>query len=57
MTRIADLKARWMADPEFRAAYEEAEEEFAAVEAAARARLDGRAAPPPTVNDSQSAGR
>jgi transcriptional regulator with XRE-family HTH domain len=38
MTRIADLKKRWMADPEFRKEYAKADEEFALIEALIRAR-------------------
>ncbi len=38
MTKIADLKARWMNDPEFRAGYEAADAEFAVIEALINAR-------------------
>lgn len=38
MTRIADLKARWMSDPAFRAGYEAADAEFAVIEALINAR-------------------
>lgn len=32
MTKLADLKKRWMKDPEFRAAYEEADVEYRIVD-------------------------
>lgn len=38
MTKIADLKKRLMANPEFRKEYEKADAEFAIVEALVRAR-------------------
>lgn len=38
MTKIADLKNRLMANPEFREEYEKADTEFAIVEALVRAR-------------------
>jgi len=38
MTKIADLKKRLMANPEFREEYEKADAEFAIVEALVRAR-------------------
>lgn len=39
MTKISELKKRWMADPEFRKEYEGADEEFALIEALIRARV------------------
>ena len=42
MTRISDLKKRWMRDPEFRKEYEKADEEFAVIEALIRARTKAR---------------
>lgn len=38
MTRIAELKKRWMDDPEFEREYEKANEEFALIEALISAR-------------------
>lgn len=38
MTRISELKKRWMRDPKFRKEYEKADEEFAVIEALIRAR-------------------
>jgi len=38
MTKLKDLKARFMADPEFREEYARVEEEFALIEALVRAR-------------------
>ena len=38
MTKISELKARWMADPEFRKGYEEADAEYYVIEALIRAR-------------------
>ena len=54
MTKIADLKARWMTDPEFRAAYDEADREFAAIEAAIRAPNASQPGLSGDGNDSQS---
>lgn len=42
MTKLADLKKRWMRDPEFRKEYEKADEEFAVIEALIRARTKAR---------------
>lgn len=42
MTRISELKKRWMRDPKFRKEYEKADEEFAIVEALIRARTKAR---------------
>jgi DNA-binding XRE family transcriptional regulator len=42
MTKIADLKKRFMADPEFKAEYEKADAEFAIVEALVKARTKAR---------------
>ena len=38
MTKLKDLKKRWMEDAEFREAYAQADEEYALVEALVRAR-------------------
>ena len=38
MTKLKDLKKRWMEDPEFREEYAKADEEYALVEALVRAR-------------------
>ncbi len=38
MTKTADLKKRWMKEPEFRKAYELADSEYAIIEALIRAR-------------------
>lgn len=38
MTKISDLKKRWMADPKFRKEYEKADAEFEIVEKLIRAR-------------------
>ena len=38
MTKLKDLKQRWMEDPGFREAYAQADEEYALVEALVRAR-------------------
>ncbi|HEX7776566.1 MAG TPA: helix-turn-helix transcriptional regulator [Parvibaculum sp.] len=42
MTRLSDLKHRWMGDPEFRAAYDEADIEYRVVEALIEARSRAR---------------
>lgn len=42
MTRIADLKARYMNDPEFRDEYEKADSEFKLIEALVRARTKAK---------------
>jgi DNA-binding XRE family transcriptional regulator len=42
MTRISELKKRWMRDPKFRKEYEMADEEFAVIEALIRARTKAR---------------
>ncbi len=42
MTRIYELKKRWMRDPRFRKEYEKADEEFAVIEALIRARTKAR---------------
>jgi predicted transcriptional regulator len=42
MTKIADLKKRWMRDPEFRKEYDKADEEFAIIEALIRARAKAK---------------
>lgn len=38
MTKLKDLKKRWMEDPEFREEYAKADDEYALVEAPVRAR-------------------
>ena len=43
MTKISELKARWMADPEFRKGYEEADSEYSVIEALIRARNEAPA--------------
>jgi DNA-binding XRE family transcriptional regulator len=40
VTRISELKKRWMADPEFRKGYDEADAEYSVIEALIRARND-----------------
>ncbi|MGK2741234.1 helix-turn-helix domain-containing protein [Tepidicaulis sp. LMO-SS28] len=40
MTKLADLKTKWMKEPEFAAAYAEAEEELRIAEALVKARKD-----------------
>ena len=42
MTKIAELKKRWMSDPKFRKEYAKADAEFAVVEALIRARTDAK---------------
>ena len=42
MTKISELKKRWMRDPKFRKEYEKADEEFAIVEALIRARAKAK---------------
>ena len=42
MTKLRDLKARFMEDPEFRKEYARADEEYALVEALVRARTEAR---------------
>ena len=42
MTKLEDLKARFMEDPEFRREYARADEEYALVEALVRARTEAR---------------
>lgn len=42
MTKLADLKKRWMKDPEFQSAYEEADVEYRVVEALIEARSRAR---------------
>ena len=42
LTKISELKKRWMADPEFRKEYEKADEEFAVIEALIRARINAK---------------
>jgi predicted transcriptional regulator len=42
MTKIAELKKRWMDDPKFRTEYEKADEEFAVIEALVRARTEAK---------------
>lgn len=42
MTRIADLKKRLMANPEFREEYEKADAEFAIIESLVRARTEAK---------------
>lgn len=39
MTRLSTLRRRWMKDPAFRKEYDALEEEFALIEAVAKARL------------------
>jgi len=53
MTKIADLKAHWMTDPEFRAAYDEADAEFSAIEASLRLAKARSPDLSPHGNDSQ----
>ena len=38
MTKISELKKRWMADPDFRVGYDEADAEYSVIEALVRAR-------------------
>ena len=40
MTQISELKKRWMEEPEFRAAYDAADAEYAVIEALIRARSE-----------------
>lgn len=40
MTKVADLKKRWMTDAKFREEYEKADGEFAIIEALIRARTE-----------------
>ncbi|RJG45422.1 MULTISPECIES: helix-turn-helix transcriptional regulator [unclassified Mesorhizobium] len=40
MTKISELKKRWMEDPAFRKEYDEADAEYAIIEALIRARND-----------------
>lgn len=42
MTKLKDLKKRFMEDPEFREEYARADEEYALVEALVRARTDAK---------------
>jgi len=42
MTKIADLKKRLMANPEFRQEYEKADAEFAIIESLVRARTEAK---------------
>jgi len=42
MTKIADLKKRWMADRKFREEYKKANAEFAIIEALVRARTEAK---------------
>lgn len=42
MTALAELKKKWMADPEFRKEYAAADEEFRIIEALVRARTKAR---------------
>jgi DNA-binding XRE family transcriptional regulator len=42
LTKISDLKKRWMDDPAFRKEYESANEEFAIIEALIRARTEAK---------------
>jgi transcriptional regulator with XRE-family HTH domain len=42
MTRLAELKKKWMDDPKFRKEYAAADEEFRIIEALIRARTDAR---------------
>lgn len=42
MTKLSDLKRRWIGDPEFRLAYEEADVEYRVVEALIEARSRAR---------------
>jgi ribosome-binding protein aMBF1 (putative translation factor) len=42
MTKLADLKKKWMADPAFRKEYAAADEEFRLIEALVRARTEAR---------------
>ena len=46
MTRISELKKRWMRDPKFRKEYEKADEEFAVIEALIRARTKAQLSQP-----------
>ena len=45
MTKLNDLKARFMEDPEFREEYARADEEYALIEAPVRARAAADPAP------------
>ena len=54
MTKLNELKSRWMADPEFRAVYEEANRVYAQLEAQILAQRGVRA-PAAPANDSQIA--
>jgi hypothetical protein len=42
MTKINELRMRWMADPEFQKEYQKADEEFAVIEALLRARINAK---------------
>ncbi len=42
MTKIADLKKRWMTEPDFRKEYAKADEEFSIIEALIRARTEAK---------------
>lgn len=42
MTKISDLKNRWMSDPRFRKEYAKADAEFAIIEALIRARMKAK---------------
>lgn len=42
MTKLKDLKKRFMKDPEFRKEYARADQEYALVEALVRARMDAK---------------
>jgi DNA-binding XRE family transcriptional regulator len=42
MTKISDLKKRWMTDPKFRKEYAKADSEFAIVEELIRARVKAK---------------
>jgi predicted transcriptional regulator len=42
MTKISELKRRWMKDPDFRAEYEKADAEFSLIEALIRARTNAK---------------
>jgi len=42
VTKLAELKKKWMSDPQFRKRYSEADEEFRIIEALVRARTDAK---------------
>ncbi|MGN6471479.1 MAG: helix-turn-helix domain-containing protein [Rhizobiaceae bacterium] len=42
MTKLSELKHRWMSDPEFRSEYEQADAEYAIIETLIRARNEAK---------------